>query len=279
MLLNESFLNSDCFYFHGSSNQIDQISPPSPYKPFFVTPDVRFAFQYSKAGQENDRTTFNVNNLNCNSKVYLISLNFNNANILDCSKDKEIYKLAKYYPKYILDNFLCKEYSVWSIFKYLNNHLFLIYKKYKSVTRYMNYLESINYVDHFGNHELKIGLCELIRKYHKLYSEIYLDNDDPTNCLYDLIALFNLQVQNMGYNGFANVERIEINPGQFLYGTSIGIFDKLVLASIYPESFSYNKINKTLKIMDEYISTHPNIKFETKTNMFFSIYKLLKNVN
>ena len=234
--MNESDLNVKINYYHGTNNKLISLQPPSPYKPFFVSPNLQFVKLYSKAGQINGRTTFNIQNTS-NGYIYKIHLNHNNINFLDCTKDSDIILLAKYYPKYILDNIFYKNYSIWSIFKFLNTQLYILYKKNFTTTNdYFKYLDTTEFQDHFGNTEFKQGLNFLISRYNKLYSLIYKSNRTESDCLYLLISVFNLHIQKLGFNGFINTERIEVANNKFIYAQSIGIFDKSCILDIskYP---------------------------------------------
>lgn len=240
-MFKESELNPNINYYHGTNNPLKVIDAPSPYKPFFISPTLEYAIQYAGIGQINDRSDFSIKKQN--GYVYIIHLNHNNIKILDCTKDSEIILLAKYYPQYILDNIFYKKYSIWSIFKFLNKQLYILYTKgFKTTNDYFRYLDTTDFQDHFGNIEFKKGLNFLVSRYRKIYTKIYKSGKSESQCLYLLISLFNLHITKLGFNGFSNIERVEISKNKYIYGESIGLFDKSCILNITPKAISLKKI-------------------------------------
>ena len=128
MFLTETKIDPKLLYFHGTSNRIEKLRPPTIQKPFFVCGDIDYAYSYMYAGQVKGRTCFQIKQKNPGF-VYVVELNPSKIKLFDALNNSDIGKLARFYPKYIVDSLKEKKWSIWSIFSYVNDYLFYYYKK------------------------------------------------------------------------------------------------------------------------------------------------------
>ena len=202
----------------------------------------------------NGRTSFTIKQ-ESPGNVYVIALDSSKTNAFDALKSEDVNKLAKHYPKYLIDSLNAKKWSIWSIFSYINSYLYEYYKRgYKDVKTYVEDLVDLGFKDFFETKLFEEGLEFLTSRYEKEYKKIYAKGREKWDTLFDLIALFNTHLQELGWNAFINREtvskvKVEADDKIVTYG-AIGLFDKACLKSGVPIPLDPKDVKEALKNVD-----------------------------
>lgn len=206
-LLSEANLSKDQLFFHGTKNQLQRLKSPTAERPFFVSGNLEYAYAYAYAGQVNGRTQFTIKQEKP-GYVYIVELS-DGINLFDALNNNDISKLARKYPKYIIESLKTKEWSIWSIFQHVNKILYTFYKhKFSNIDQLKKLLRNKNFNDQLGNTLLLNGIDQMLANYGSQYKSIYSSGNNEWQSLFQLISLFNTHIEELGFNAFINRENV-----------------------------------------------------------------------
>ena len=251
--IDESKIDPSLLYFHGSNNgKITKFRPPSPERPLFVTADIDYANAYLDAVSVNGRSKFNEDK--DPGKVYMMSLNPDKINLFNATKQSDIDKLEGVWPKYIIDSISKKEWSIWSIFKWIVPFLHKYYCDFDKDPRKLKaYLEKEQVKDEFGISELVFGIEEIDVMYGDKLEPVFKQNKGKDSKeaewdeLFFIIKIFNMSLVELGFNAFLNIEHV----GNTKTDKAIGLFSPDCLDSLTPTPLDGETVKKIINDLDK----------------------------
>lgn len=254
--LDEGTIDSDKLYFHGSENgNIKRLYAPTPEKPLFVTADIDYANEYLQAAHPNGHAKFDEDE--SPGKVYIIDLDFDDIKLFDARIKDDKDSLEHHWPPYILDQLAEKDYSIWSVFRYLIPTLKKFYIDFnRDFVKFSKYIQTDkNFEDEMGKESLLDGIQIIDEKYGdkilSLFSENNPDEDpDFDNVLFGIITMFNNTLVEEGFNAFRNTETLragKLRQAEIKTTTAIGIMDKECIKDFCPKPLDTEMVKQAIE--------------------------------
>lgn len=269
--LDEANIDTNKLYFHGSENgNIKRLYAPTPEKPLFVTADIDYANEYLQAAHPNGHAKFDENE--SPGKVYLIDLDFDDIKMFDARVKEDKEKLVSHWPPYILDQLSEKDYSIWSVFRYLVPTLKRFYVDFNR--NFQTFSDDINadnrFEDEMGKDVLLDGIKFINQKYGNKILALFNANkpdEDPEfdNVLFGIIAIFNNTLVKENFNAFRNTETLKagkLRQAEIKTTTAIGIMDKECIKDFCPKPLNTELVKQAI----EDLKSDGDLRNYTKSN-------------